>query len=88
VKQGLIYSGREAEKTLVIMTLMPESHWWYLFHNEVKKPKRSIQPSLEFDNFKPLLRSSIFKYPKDSIILKYSKYRNVQLSAFPSVLIQ
>jgi hypothetical protein len=39
---------------------MSENHWWYLFHKEVKS-RDFIQPGLEFDSFKPRLKSGIFK---------------------------
>ncbi len=35
VKQGLILE-KEAVKELIWMSLRSESHWWYLFHKEVK----------------------------------------------------
>jgi hypothetical protein len=38
---------------------MSESRWWNLFHKEVKS--ETIQPCLEFDNFKPRLKGFIFK---------------------------
>jgi hypothetical protein len=39
---------------------MSESHSWYQFHKE-KKRAETLQPGLEFDTFKPRLKSNIFK---------------------------
>jgi hypothetical protein len=38
---------------------MSESHWWYLFHKEVKS--RDFTTWFRFCDFKPQLESSIFK---------------------------
>jgi hypothetical protein len=35
MKQGLILE-QEAEKALIWLSSMSESHWWYIFHKEVK----------------------------------------------------
>ncbi len=42
------------------MSSMSESDWWYLLHKE--RRAETLQSGLEFDNFKPRLTSSIFKY--------------------------
>jgi hypothetical protein len=58
VKQGLILK-EEAEKALIWSSLMSESHWWNLFCKKWRA--ETLQPGLEFDNFKPQLKSGIFK---------------------------
>ncbi len=40
------------------LSSMTKSHWCYLFHKEVKT--EILQPLLEFDNFKPLIKCGIF----------------------------
>jgi hypothetical protein len=51
--------GIRSWKVLNWMSLMSESHCWYLFHKEVKS--WALTTGLEFDNFKPWLESGNFK---------------------------
>jgi hypothetical protein len=51
---------RTWKKSLIWMRSMSRSHWWYLFHEEVKSWD-STTAGLEFDNFNPWLKSGIFK---------------------------
>jgi hypothetical protein len=43
------------------MSSMSESPWWYCIYCTKKWRAETLQPVLEFDNFKPRLKSGIFK---------------------------
>jgi hypothetical protein len=52
---------KKLSKALIWMSSLSESHWWYRIYVTKKWRAATLQPGLEFDDFKPRLESGIFK---------------------------
>jgi hypothetical protein len=59
VKQVYSEIYRKLEKPIIWISWTSESHWWYLFHRQVKG--WDSRPGSRFENFKLWLKRGIFK---------------------------